>query len=458
MVTLIRFRTSIVYLNKIIIIVSTLVIFLFALFRYYTQAVFFYNGNFVLAFVYLIVFLMFGITYGYSRIGILRLGELVYSYCLSLIFTNIIIYFVISLICETLLNPIAILFMTMLQMLLGAVLYYFFNKIYFALHPSRDCVVIMSGSEQELKIVSKFKRMRDRYSINRVLNANSGYDALCAAIEPFSLVIVIYIDQELRAKLMAYCFEKDKQLFLMPSLQDIMLHNAHEIYIEDSPAYLCRNKRPTQEQLIVKRAMDIIVSVLSIVVFSPLMLLISTAIKLCDGGSVFYMQKRLTIHGHEFTLIKFRSMIEDAEKDGKARMAGENDVRITQVGKIIRAIHFDEFPQFINILLGNMSLVGPRPERPEIFEEYSKIFPEFHYRLKMKAGLTGYAQICGKYNTSFEDKVKMDLLYIERYSLLNDLRLLLATIKILFMKESAQGIPPEIIVSYKRKIFTEDML
>ena len=177
-----------------------------------------------------------------------------------------------------------------------------------------------------------------------------------------------------------------------------------------------------------------------LLVASPIMLLIALAVKIHDGGTVIYKQTRLTMGGRQFYVYKFRSMRMDAEKDGVARLASEEDDRITPVGKVIRMTRMDELPQLINVLKGDMSLVGPRPERPEIAEEYETWLPQFKSRLKVKAGLTGYAQIYGKYNTTPYDKLKLDLTYIQNYSFLLDLKLLLLTAKILFMKESTEGI------------------
>ncbi|MEG0541922.1 MAG: sugar transferase [Angelakisella sp.] len=162
--------------------------------------------------------------------------------------------------------------------------------------------------------------------------------------------------------------------------------------------------------------------------------------KLQDGGPVFYKQARLTLDGREFTLYKFRSMIVDAESKCGAQLAQKNDARITPVGRFIRKVRLDELPQLINILRGDMSIVGPRPERPEIVSEYEDYIPEFRFRLKVKAGLTGYAQVLGKYNTTPYDKLKLDLMYIEKYSFLLDIKLILMTIKILFMPASTEGV------------------
>jgi len=199
----------------------------------------------------------------------------------------------------------------------------------------------------------------------------------------------------------------------------------------------------------VKRCFDIVIAGCALVVAFPVMLLISLVIKLYDGGPVLYKQTRLTIHGNTFELYKFRSMIVDAESDGVARLAKEHDDRITPVGKILRHLRLDELPQLINIIKGEMSIVGPRAERPEIAEQYEKEIPEFAYRLKVKAGLTGYAQVLGRYNTTPYDKLMWDLMYIESYSLFMDLKIIMMTVKILFMPESTSGVGENEVTAQK---------
>ena len=215
--------------------------------------------------------------------------------------------------------------------------------------------------------------------------------------------------------------------------------SAERMHFFDTPLLLFRNRGLTVEQQAMKRVMDIVLSLVFIVLFSPILLIIAFLVKIYDRGPVFYRQKRLTKDGKVFDILKFRSMSVNSEKAG-ARLAAKNDNRVTPVGRVIRQIHFDELPQFFNILKGDMSLVGPRPERPEIAAEYEKIIPEFHMRLKVKAGLTGYAQVYGKYNTTPYDKLKLDLTYIEKYSLLMDVQLIATTIKILFQKENTEGV------------------
>ena len=207
----------------------------------------------------------------------------------------------------------------------------------------------------------------------------------------------------------------------------------------DTPLLMCRNQGISMEQRAAKRLLDIVVSGLGIIVSSPIMLIIAIAVKAYDGGPVFYLQDRLTYRGKEFRIRKFRSMCVDSEKNG-ARLASKHDSRITPVGHVLRNLHLDELPQLFNVFAGDMSLVGPRPERDMIMQEYEQEIPEFHYRLKVKAGLTGYAQVYGKYNTTPYDKLKLDLFYIENYSFLLDIKLLFMTVKIFFQKEVSEGV------------------
>jgi len=219
-----------------------------------------------------------------------------------------------------------------------------------------------------------------------------------------------------------------------------MVRGAKNISLFDTPLLLVKGTGLTPAQRVGKRFMDIVLCSVAMVVAAPIMAVVAVAIKLEDGGPVFFKQKRMTRGGREFDILKFRSMIVDAEKYAGAVLATENDPRITKVGKFIRATRLDEIPQILNILKGDMSIVGPRPERKVIADEYCKDIPEFPYRLKVRGGLTGYAQIYGKYNTSAYDKLRLDLMYIENYSLLLDIKLIILTLRIIFSKESTEGI------------------
>ncbi len=255
----------------------------------------------------------------------------------------------------------------------------------------------------------------------------------------YDAVLIGDIMVEDRNRFIKFCFEKNIRCYTIPKISDIMIRNSESIDLFDSPLLLFRNNGLTYRQMFVKRAMDIGISAFGILLASPVMLLIAACIKLYDKGPVFYKQTRQTKDGTEFKILKFRSMIVDSERQG-ARLAKANDDRITPVGKVIRRLHFDELPQLFNILAGDMAFVGPRPERKEITEEYTKKIPEFPFRLKVKAGLTGYAQVYGQYNTVPYDKLKLDLTYITNYSIWLDIKLIILTVKILFQKEKSEGV------------------
>ena len=252
-------------------------------------------------------------------------------------------------------------------------------------------------------------------------------------------VIIWDLPSSIRNRYLKYCFDHSIRCYMSPKISDIILIGTTRIHLFDTPLLMSRNHGLSVEERAGKRILDIVVSGIGIVLTSPLMLLIAILVKAYDGGPVFYLQDRLTYRGKEFKICKFRSMCVDSEKQG-ARLASKNDSRITPVGKVLRNLHLDELPQLFNVFKGDMSLVGPRPERRVIMDEYEKEIPEFHYRLKVKAGLTGYAQVYGKYNTTPYDKLKLDLFYIENYSLLLDIKLLFMTVKIFFQKEVSEGV------------------
>lgn len=279
----------------------------------------------------------------------------------------------------------------------------------------------------------------DKYHIADVISIHEGLDKIYDKLDDYEAVLINDIPSEKKNDILKECFYRGKRVYFTPKISDIIGKNSEDINLFDTPLYLCRNSGLTASQIIVKRICDIVFSLIGLVLTSPILLVVAIAIKLEDHGPVFFKQKRTTIGGAEFDILKFRSMIVDAEKDGKPHPAGEADDRITKVGHVIRPTRIDELPQLINILKGDMSIVGPRPERIEHVKKYTEEIPEFVYRLKVKGGLTGPAQVFGKYNTSPLNKLKMDLFYITNYSLLLDLQILFETVKILAQKESTEG-------------------
>ena len=255
----------------------------------------------------------------------------------------------------------------------------------------------------------------------------------------YDAVLVNDIPAEKQNDFIKLCFRMGKRLYFVPKLSDIIVKASEELNLFDTPLYMCRNEEIPSFERAIKRIFDIVSSLLALIILSPLLLVTALAIKLNDGGPVFYRQERCTLGGKRFMILKFRSMIVDAEKDGRTHPAGEHDDRITKVGRVIRAARIDELPQLINILKGDMSVVGPRPERVEHVKIYTEEIPEFQFRSKVKGGLTGYAQVYGKYNTSALDKLKLDLVYITNFSLPLDFQIILETLKILLRKESTEG-------------------
>ena len=317
-------------------------------------------------------------------------------------------------------------------------------------------MLMVYGREDAILLKLKMDARFDKYNITKLIHESAGVEAVCREIGNFDAVILTDITAENRNDILKYCYQHEVRTYVAPKLSDIIFDGGRDITLFDTPLRLVKGKGLTPMQRLCKRLMDIALSLIAVVVALPILLIVSVAIKLEDGGPVFYKQKRATIGGKEFNILKFRSMIVDAEKDGKSIPAIDGDPRITKVGKIIRATRIDELPQLLNILKGDMSIVGPRPERVEHVEEYTRELPEFAYRLKVKGGLTGYAQIYGKYNTSAYDKLRLDLMYIENYTFMLDIKLILMTVRVMFSKDSTEGFDKaEELEAMKRQVLTQ---
>lgn len=433
-----KFRRTVMLVLKILILVSVTFAFLNTWQNSYPETLFRNKGNLVVILSYLVILFTFNNLYGGFRIGVLRLHEVVYSFFLSIIFTNFIIYLELSLIARYMLNPVPMLLTTAFQSVIMIVGLISANTVYFKLYRARHILAIFDKDPQSFEIIKKMKQIKERYSIDKGITTNSSIEEIKREIDKFEAVLICEFDKAIKDEVLRYCYSTGKRIYLLPSTNEIIINNCYQSQIFDTPVLICKNRGLSIEQRIVKRAVDLLFSVVGIILSGPIMAVIAVAIKLCDGGPVLFKQNRVTKDNKIFNVYKFRSMIIDADKDG-AKKATNDDDRITPVGRIIRPLRLDELPQLFNILKGDMSLVGPRPERIENVLEYSSMIPEFNLRHRVKAGLTGYAQIFGKYNTSPMDKLNMDLIYIENYSLLLDIKLIIMTIKILFMKESTEG-------------------
>ena len=438
-----KYKHLLMFLASVLIMAIQIGVFAYMWYHHFEKNMlrrYWHRGNYVIIGQYALLLFLFYKLYGGFKVGYLRVFEVLYSQILSVLCVNFITYLQLALIGHWKFghNIKYLLEMTGINMVVVVIWVFFMRWVYARLYPPRQMLMIYGGRNPG-DLRNKFETREDKYAIKEMASLSLGLDVIKEKINGYKAVVIGDIPSHERNLLLKYCFEKDIRCYSIPKLSDIMLRNADDIHLFDTTLLLSRNLRLTAEQLFFKRIVDIIFSLAGLVIASPFMILIALAIKLYDGGPVFYKQPRLTKDKQIFMILKFRSMKMDSEVKG-AQLAKKEDDRITPVGKLIRRIHFDELPQIFNILKGDMSLVGPRPERPEIAALYSERIPEFDYRLKVKAGLTGYAQVYGKYNTTPYDKLKLDLTYIETYSLKLDLKLLMLTFKILFQKENTEGV------------------
>lgn len=313
----------------------------------------------------------------------------------------------------------------------------FISKMYFKIHPPKNTTIIFNNKYDLFFLVSKIKKSASIWNLTTFVKFDD--PDIFKIIKQNDAIFFTDIPKQYRINLIKFCYKLNKPTFIYPDIADVLLHNSNKFMVDDSLVYEFNNLNISFEQAVFKRIFDIIFSLIFLFLFSPIMLTTAAIIKLYDKGPIFFKQNRLTKNAHEFQLLKFRSMQLNAEKNTGAILAKENDVRITPIGKFLRRFRIDELPQLINILKGELSLVGPRPERKEYAQKFEKKLPEFKYRLKVKAGLTGLAQISGKYNTSPKDKLTLDLFYIQKYSLWLDIKIILKTLIIFLKSDSTEG-------------------
>lgn len=437
-----QFKRIITFIDACVLVAAVAGAFLFIWNDCYNDIIispFWQKGNLLLAAVHALIYVLIAKSFNGFKVGYLKPAGLVGSQIISIIGAQIVTYLQISLIGRDFMPVAPMMLLTVYDIIVAAIWSFSSTKLISILYPPKKMTIVYGGQSAK-ELVLKMSSRMDNYLICSSISINEGLDAIKEHISNYEEVIICDVSAQMRNELVKYTFDKSIKTYITPKLSDIIVRGADEFHMFDTPLIIAHNSGPSFELRIFKRFFDIILSLISLAIFSPFMLITAIAIKLYDGGSVLYKQKRLTIGGKVFDVYKFRSMIVDAEKDGVARLASNNDDRITPIGKLIRKIRFDEIPQLINILKGDMSFVGPRPERPEIAEQYEQIIPEFSFRLKVKAGLTGYAQVFGKYNTTPYDKLKLDLMYIERQSLALDFRIILMTFKTIFVPDSTEGI------------------
>lgn len=421
------------------------------------EALHFYkNGHILEITIYGVVLYMFAKMYGGTRFGYLKNTEIIFSQIFATAIADLFIYGELSLMAFQLFLPTFFIWMFLAQSVTLIIYTNLANRLYLRMFPPRK-LLLLHGERSTEDICNKFASRKDKYLITRKEQIRpemqENYHIIKEAYQNGEINAVVIWDVPTmdRNKLLKFCYANSIRVYMMPKITDVIMTGAEELHVFDSPLLLTREYCLTMEQRFIKRMIDIVCSLILIIVSSPIMLITALLIKISDRGPVLYKQVRCTQDQREFKILKFRSMRPDAEKDGQARLAQKNDDRITPVGKVIRKCRIDELPQLFNILKGDMSFIGPRPERPEIIAQYVEVMPEFVYRMKVKAGLAGFAQVYGKYNTTPYDKLKLDLTYIENYSVLLDLKLMLLTLKVLFWPDSTEGVDAMQITALKEE-------
>lgn len=412
-----------------------------AWFAYYASRLaspFYYWGNWVVVGLFFLLYITFCRVYDGFLFSTMRISELVYSQTLAAVISNGVLFVVICLLSKRLANPLPLLGALAAQVLLAGVWAYCAHQWYFSKFPAKRTAVVYDVREGLERLVEEYG-LEKKFNIRAALSVQEAL-ANKETLNTMETVFLSGIHSHDRNILLKYCVDKDINVYVIPRIGDVLMSGARSMHMFHLPMLRVGRYHPSPVYLVLKRGFDILASGIATVILSPVFAVTAIAIKRYDGGPVFYKQKRLTKDGEIFEVLKFRSMRVDAEKDGVARLStGDKDDRITPVGRVIRKVRIDELPQLLNILKGDMTICGPRPERPEIAEQYEQDLPEFRLRLQAKAGLTGYAQVYGKYNTTPYDKLMMDLMYIAHPSFLQDLQIMFATVKILFMKESTEG-------------------
>ena len=434
------------YVSDIVILLVEVSMFAFAWYVYYSPLIaefgrgFNVRGNYVLIGLYLLLAFFFTKNFGGYRMGMSKNNELLISNLLAIFATNFGGYIMILLVGRRYMEigVWPLLLLIVFQALFVIIWLKLFGVLYNKKYPARQALLIY-GNYSPDSFISKIEDRNDKFIICETLDSEVALESLKKQMLSRQLIILYGVPSQKRNELIKYAYSKDLLIYTTPTVSDILISSSERIHLFDTPLLCHKTHVMTLSERVIKRVLDIVVASIALIISSPLFIILSVIIKLNDGGRVFFLQERYTALKKVFTIIKFRSMEEKSEEKWTEKNQDSNP-KVTKIGNVMRRTHIDELPQFINILRGEMSLVGPRAEWKDVADEYEKEFPEFRFRYKVKAGLTGYAQVYGKYDTTAFNKLKLDLYYIENYSIWLDLKLILLTLKVLFLKDETQGI------------------
>lgn len=418
----------------------------FGFYNRYTFDTHWISGGLVTVLVFGIIYTALCNLYKAHRIASSEIGETVFSQVISFGIGDLILYVECCLVYNCYVNIVPGV-VTVFVQIVGTAFIVMFAKQYLVKYVPPKKTVIVYGKDVQKDDVEAFerrlmKKYNHLFAVDRVGCEEPEKDLKREEIAEYDVAILYELSGENRGQYISYLMENRKTFYVSPTVEDIMFQGCVPKHLLDTPLMKYDYKYENKSNYLLKRVLDIVFSILILTILSPVLLVIALLIKIEDGGPVFFKQVRCTKDAKVFEILKFRSMIVDAEKYGVTPCT-DKDCRITRIGRIIRKTRLDEMPQFINILKGDMSIVGPRPERVEHVEQYVKEVPEFAYRMKVLGGLTGYAQIYGKYNTSAYDKLRLDLLYIENQSFTLDLKLIMLTVRTMFTPESTEGFEEE---------------
>jgi len=388
---------------------------------------------------YVIMLILLSVIYGRYDVGHKKAKNVAFSLAITSILTDLVTYFELAIMKTNEANNVTfkldnigiLLIVFAIQILIIFLMCFAGERFYFWLNSKEKCLIVTALMDDSKRVAMALLDFAKRYEVNEIVAYND--EKLEEKMLAADTIVLYEVPVEERTRIIDFCYQNLKNIYFNPHIADILEQNSRPVIIDDISFFTTKYHMITFEERIIKKLMDIVISLLGIIITSPILLVSAICIKKNDGGKVLFRQKRATVHGKVFEIYKFRTMKENVENYSVTK----DDDRVTRVGKVLRKYRIDELPQLFNILKGDMSLVGPRPEMLENVEDYTRELPEFKFRLRMKAGLTGYAQIYGKYNTSSKDKLMLDLMYIENYSILKDIQLLFQTIFVLFKADTS---------------------
>lgn len=435
-----RFKGAIVFLLSLLVITILTVLYAYVWKTYYLIKIplpFGRRGNYLMYALYMVLAYLFTRLYGARKIGDWTVGIIVYSQMLSAVMVNVCIYLIVLLINRGYITFLPMIYLTVMDFAAVIVWAVFAKLVYQKINPPRRMILVYADRDPDM-LFEKMSRRRDKYNICEYINVSRGLEAVKKTVLDYDAVILCDIPSEQRNDLVKYCFEKELRAYVTPKLSDVILMGADNSNVFDFPLLICKNREMGIEKAFAKRTLDLVLIVPVCIVSAPVMLLLALLIKCFDRGPVFSRQKCLTLNGRVFEQYRFCSA--RAADEDTIDAADKRENRSTPVGGFLRRIHLDGLPQMYNVLKGEMSIVGPHPERPEMAARYKEFIPEYDFRLRMKAGLTGYAQVHGRFYTTPYDQLKLDLFYIEHQSFLLDLELIMMAVKVMFMRKRSEKI------------------